>query len=360
MLYHLLYPLREYFHALNVFKYSTFRAVYASLTAILISFLIGKFVINKLKKFNIGQSIRNDGPKTHLNKTGTPTMGGIIILISLVLSTILWARLDNSFVIIVLVSTLWFGIVGFIDDYLKIVKKSSTGLNMVLKLILQFIGALAIVVYLYYDPVSFVYPTHIKFPLIKYPVNLGFFYFVFIILVIVGASNAVNLTDGLDGLAIGSFLFTAIALSIVVYLVGHSKFSNYLGIIYVREASELAVFCAGLVGTGIGFLWFNSYPAQVFMGDVGSLALGGALGTISVLIKQELLLVLIGGIFVIEALSVMIQVLSFKFRGKRIFKMAPLHHHFELLGVPEPKIVVRFWIIAIIIALSSLSLLKLR
>ena len=360
MLYHLLYPLREYFHVLNVFKYSTFRSVYAVLTAILISFLIGKFIINKLKKLNIGQNIREDGPRSHLNKTGTPTMGGIIILISLFISTVLWARLDNSFIIVVLASTLWFGIVGFTDDYLKINRKSSRGLNMKLKLILQFIGAIAIAVYLYHNPASVLYPTHVKLPLIRYPVDFSFMYFPFIILVIVGASNAVNLTDGLDGLAIGSFLFTAIALSVVVYLVGHSKFSNYLGIVYIREASELAVFCACLVGTGLGFLWFNSYPASVFMGDVGSLSLGGALGTVAVLTKQELLLVLIGGIFVVEAVSVIIQVLSFKLSGKRVFKMAPLHHHFELCGIPESKIVVRFWIIAIIIALGSLSLLKLR
>lgn len=360
MLYHLLYPLREYFSVLNVFKYSTFRSVYAALTAILISFIIGKFIINKLKRLNIGQNIRDDGPKSHLNKTGTPTMGGIIILISAIISTLLWARLDNSFVIIVLISFIWFGIVGFIDDYLKLTKKTTEGLSVNLKLILQFTGAIAIAIYLFYYPLSTIYPTHVKLPLVKLPVNFSFFYFPFIILVIVGASNAVNLTDGLDGLAIGSFLFTAIALAIVVYLVGHSKFSDYLGIVHIREASELAVFCACLVGTGLGFLWFNSYPASVFMGDVGSLSLGGALGTVAVLIKQELLLVLIGGIFVVEAISVIIQVLSFKITGKRVFKMAPLHHHFELTGVAEPKIVVRFWIIAIIIALSSLSLLKLR
>ncbi|MEK6645612.1 MAG: phospho-N-acetylmuramoyl-pentapeptide-transferase [Candidatus Firestonebacteria bacterium] len=360
MLYYLLYPLRDVWHVFNVFKYSTFRSIYAALTAILICFIIGPYVIKKLKTLHFGQSIRTDGPKSHHVKSGTPTMGGIIIIFAIVISTLLWAKLDNRLVLLALTSLVWFGSVGAIDDLLKITKKNALGLSMRTKVIGQLIGAFGIGMYLYVNPQVVEFATHIKIPLVKYPVNFAYLYVPFIMLVIIGASNAVNLTDGLDGLAIGTFIFTAMSFVIVTYIVGHSKFSEYLRIIHVSEASELVVFCASMVGASLGFLWFNAYPAQVFMGDTGALALGGALGTVAVLIKQELLLILIGGIFVIEALSVILQILSFKLYGKRIFLMAPLHHHFELSGWAEPKIVVRFWIITIICTLLSLSLLKLR
>lgn len=360
MLYYLLYPLYKYWSVFNVFKYSTFRAIYAALTAILVSFLIGNFVIKKLKALKLNQPIRDDGPKTHQQKIGTPTMGGIMIVFTVALSTFLWAKLDNSFVQLTMFAFLSFAFIGGVDDYLKLAKKNSKGIPLLYKLLIQLLVAFFIVLYLYFDPVSSVYATHIKIPLVKYPISLGIFYFVFVSIVIVGSSNAVNLTDGLDGLAIGSLIFTTLSLTVVTYLVGHSKFSEYLRILYIPESSELVIICASIVGASIGFLWYNCHPASVFMGDIGSLSLGAVLGLISVLIKQELLLVLIGGIFVVEALSVLIQIVSFRFFGKRFFKMAPLHHHFELKGMPETKIVIRFWIIAIIIALASLSLLKLR
>lgn len=360
MLYYLLYPLHKYFSAFYVFKYSTFRSIYAALTSILICFLIGGIVIKRLKKLNIYQPIRDDGPSTHKVKAGTPTMGGIMIVFAVTVSTLLWAKVENRFIVLTLFVFLWFALLGFVDDYLKLMRKNSKGISISYKLLIQIIGVLIVCLYLAYNPVSLNYETHIKIPLVKFPVNLGFFYFVFIAIVIIGASNAVNLTDGLDGLAIGSLIFTALSLTVVTYLVGHSKFSEYLRIIHVPESSELVIFCASIVGASVGFLWFNCHPADVFMGDVGSLSLGAVLGLISVLAKQELLLVLIGGIFVVEAISVLLQIISFRFFGKRIFKMAPLHHHFELSGIPETKIVVRFWIIAIIIALASLSLLKLR
>lgn len=361
MLYHLLYPLKDYFSAFNVFRYSTFRSIYALLTAVIICFLIAPFIIKKLGALNVRQNVLRKGmPAEHYGKSGTPTMGGIIILISVIVSTLLWARLDNRLIWIVLSSTLWFSLIGYLDDYLKIVRQRPQGLIAKYKFLGQLIGALGIIMFIGMFPPEAGYATHVKIPLIKLPVDFSWFYYPFAILIIVGASNAVNLTDGLDGLATGTTLFCAMALTVVTYLVGHSKFSDYLGIIHVVNSSELVVFCAAIVGTCLGFLWFNVYPAQIFLGDIGALGLGGALGTISLLIKQELLLVLIGGIFVIEALSVIIQVASYKITGKRVFKMAPLHHHFELSGIAEPKIVVRFWIVTLIIALASLSLLKLR
>jgi len=360
MLYYLLYPLTQYWSAFNVFKYSTFRAIYAALTAILITFLIGNFVIKKLKQMKASQPIREDGPKSHHVKSGTPTMGGIIIIISVLVSVLLWAKLDNGLVQLTLFTFVFFAILGGIDDYMKLVKKSSGGISARVKILGQLLGAAVIVAFLYHSPVSAEFSRHIKVPLIKFPVDLGVFYFIFISIVIVGFSNALNLTDGLDGLATGSLLFTTLTFTVVVYVVGRVDFSKYLNLIHVPAASELVIFCAAIVGSCLGFLWYNSHPAQVFMGDTGSLPLGAVLGLMAVLVKQELLLVLIGGIFVVEALSVMIQVFSFKVFKKRVFKMAPLHHHFELKGMPESKIVIRFWIIAIIIALASLSLLKLR
>ncbi|MFH1824723.1 MAG: phospho-N-acetylmuramoyl-pentapeptide-transferase [Candidatus Firestonebacteria bacterium] len=360
MLYYLLYPLHEYFGAFYVFKYSTFRAIYAALTAILICFLIGNKVIKKLKELNVHQPIRDDGPSTHKLKSGTPTMGGIMIVFAVILSTLLWAKIENRFIILTMFVFLWFALLGFIDDYLKLIQKTSKGIPIRYKLLCQIVGVLIVCIYLAYNPVSLDYETHIKIPLVKFPLDLGLFYFVFIGIVIVGSSNAVNLTDGLDGLAIGSLIFTTLSLTVVTYLVGHSKFSEYLRIIHIPESGELVIFCTSMVGASIGFLWFNCHPASVFMGDVGSLSLGAVLGLVAVLIKQELLLILIGGIFVVEAVSVLLQIISFRFFGKRIFKMAPLHHHFELNGIPETKIVVRFWIIVIIISLASLSLLKLR
>jgi len=334
--------------------------VYAALTALAISFLIGGYIIRKLKERKIGQLIRSDGPSTHRVKEGTPTMGGLIILLSMVASVLLWARPDNPYVIVVFLAVVWFGALGFVDDYLKFFRQSPKGLIMRYKLLGQILGAVAIAVFLYYHPASPQWPVHVKIPLLKSPVNFGWLYFLFIVFVIVGSSNAVNLTDGLDGLAIGTFIFSAMAFSVVAYLVGHVKFSEYLKIIHIGASSELTVFCAAMVGASLGFLWYNSHPAEVFMGDVGSLALGGALGTIAVMIKQELLLILICGIFVVEAVSVILQIISFRFFQKRIFLMAPLHHHFEVRGMPESKIVIRFWILAIIFALASLSLLKLR
>jgi phospho-N-acetylmuramoyl-pentapeptide-transferase len=360
MLYYLLYPLAKYWSAFYVFKYSTFRAIYAALTAVLVTFLIGKFVINKLNKMKASQPIREDGPKTHQLKTGTPTMGGIIIIIAVLFSVLMWAKLDNGFILLSLFTFVFFAVLGGLDDYIKLVKKNSKGLSIKVKLIGQILGAGAIVAFLFFNPVHAGLATHIKIPLVKFPVNLGVLYFVFVAVVIIGWSNAVNFTDGLDGLATGSLLFTTLALAVVIYVVGHIKFSEYLKIVYVPEASELVIFCAAIVGACLGFLWYNSHPAQVFMGDVGSLPLGAVLGLFSVLVKLELLIVLIGGIFVMEAFSVLIQITSFRLFKKRVFKMAPLHHHFELKGMPESKIVIRFWIVAILIALASLSLLKLR
>jgi len=360
VLYHLLFPLYKYWSAFYVFKYSTFRALYAALTAALVTFLIGQFVINKLKQLKVAQPIREDGPRTHQIKSGTPTMGGIIIIISVLFSVLMWANLDNGFIRLTLFTFVFFALLGGADDYLKLVRMNSKGISIKMKLLGQLAGAGVVVAFLYFDPASAEFARHIKVPLVKFPVNLGIFYFAFVAVVIIGWSNAVNFTDGLDGLATGSLLFTTLALTVVAYVAGHAKFSEYLRIIYVPDASELVIFCAAIVGSCLGFLWFNSHPAQVFMGDTGSLPLGAVLGLISVLVKLELLLVLIGGIFVVEAFSVLIQIVSFRLFKKRVFKMAPLHHHFELMGMPESKIVIRFWIIAILIAVASLSLLKLR
>jgi len=358
MFYNLLYPLHTTYSFLNVFRYITFRTIYAVVTALVISFLIAPKVTELLKRYQLGQAIRSDGPKTHLGKSGTPTMGGLMILIAVIVSTLLWADMTNLYIGLVLFSTIGFGLIGFWDDYLKCVRKNPKGLAARYKFGLQILVALIIGWGLYESPA---YSTVLSVPFFKnIRPDLGAFYIPFAVLVIVGASNAVNLTDGLDGLAVGPIMVTAVAYMIVSYVSGHSDFSSYLIIPHIKGSGELAVFCGAILGAALGFLWFNAYPATLFMGDTGSLPLGGALGTVAVMSKHELLLALVGGIFVIEALSVIFQVASFKSRGKRVFLMAPIHHHFELKGWEEPKVVVRFWIIAIILGLISLSTLKLR
>lgn len=358
MLYHLLYPLHTEFSVLYIFRFITFRTIYATITALVISFILGPWLIAKLQNLQIGQSIRKVGPESHFKKEGTPTMGGTLILAAIVLPTLLWADLTNIYVWVTLLVTVGFGAVGFVDDYRKVKKRNSDGLSARQKMFWLMGISLAAGIILYCYP-SF--RTTLAFPFFKGLVpNLGLFYIPFAMLVIVGTSNAVNLTDGLDGLAIGPMIIASGTYLIFAYLAGNAKLSEYLQISSVQGAGELAVLCGAMVGAGLGFLWFNTYPAQVFMGDVGSLSLGGALGTIAVITKQEIVLVIVGGIFVVEALSVIFQVTSFRLYGKRIFRMAPIHHHFELKGWPEPKIIVRFWIISIILALVALSTLKLR
>ena len=359
MLYHLLYPLHTYLSVFNVFRYITFRTIYASLTAFFICFLLGPWIIRKLSGLQVGQYIRDDGPQSHRSKAGTPTMGGLLIVFSIVTSVLLWSDLTNHFTWIVLFVIISYGLVGFIDDYLMQIKKRSKGLNVRNKLLLQFILAL-VTGYLVYASPDF--STQVTIPFFKkLSPDLGWGYIIFAAFVIVGASNAVNLTDGLDGLAIGPVIIAAATYMIFAYVAGHIKIANYLQINYVVGSGEVAILCGTLAGAGMGFLWFNAYPAQIFMGDVGSLSLGAGLGTIAVITKQEILLVLVGGLFVVEALSVIFQVGFFKMTsGRRIFKMAPLHHHFELKGWPEPKVIVRFWIIAIALALLAMSTLKLR
>ncbi len=361
MLYHLLYPLRDLWFGFNVFKYITFRAAMASITAFLISVIVGPFVIRILSHLKIGESPRKEFVENlyelHKHKEGTPTMGGIIIIISIVISALLWARLDNRFVILCLVSVLWLGIVGFIDDYLKVMKIKRFGLSAAAKFAGQLIFGVIAAVYLYFDAQ---FSTWLYVPFVKHAfVNLGIFYILFVIAVIVGTSNAVNITDGLDGLAVGCVSFIAMGYSVMSYLAGHIKLSSYLNIFYLPGASELTVFCACLAGSTLGFLWFNSYPATVFMGDTGSLPLGGAIGIVRVLIKKEILLLIVGGVFVAEILSVMVQVISFRFFKKKVFLTAPLHHHFELKGWHESKITIRFWIVGIILVLFGLATLKL-
>ena len=361
MLYLLYFYLHKVFSPFNIFQYITFRSIGALITALIISYLISIPIIKRLRKYKINQQIRDDGPKTHFDKRGTPTMGGLIIILSILLSSILWTRLDNRFIIICLISVVFLGAIGFCDDYLKLIKKNPKGLSGRKKLFSQFLLGIGISVYLYFNPSNTAYNTYIDVPFMKNCfVNFGILYILFSAIVIVGASNAVNLTDGLDGLAIGLIMLSALSYMVFSYLAGHIKFSSYLGIISVPGAGELVVFLATLVGAGLGFLWYNSYPAEVFMGDTGSLCLGGVIGIVSVLVKQELLLVIVGGVFVLEALSVILQVFSFRLRGKRIFKMAPLHHHFELCGWPETKVVIRFWIVGIVLVLIALSALKVR
>jgi phospho-N-acetylmuramoyl-pentapeptide-transferase len=358
MLYHLLYPLASSIKVFNVFKYLTFRTIYAMITALVVCFIIGPWVIRRLESLQARQVIRTDGPESHLKKQGTPTMGGVLILAAIIVPTLLWADLGNRYIWLTLFVIGGYGVLGFVDDYKKVVEKNPKGLSPRQKMFWQVLVASGVGIILY---VSGGFSTEIYFPFFKnlHP-DLGVFYIPFVALVIVGASNAVNLTDGLDGLAIGPVAINAATYLLFTYFAGNAKLSAYLQIPYVPGSGELAVLCGAMVGAGLGFLWYNSYPAEVFMGDVGSLSLGGGLGTLAVITKQEILLVIVGGIFVIEALSVIFQVGSYKYRGKRIFRMAPIHHHFELKGVAEPKIIVRFWIITIILALVAISTLKLR
>jgi phospho-N-acetylmuramoyl-pentapeptide-transferase len=359
MLYWLLAP--EY-SGTALFQYITFRTGAATITAMLITLFFGGWGIRKLKEFQIGQYIREEGPASHQTKAGTPTMGGLIILAGILLPTILWGDLSNRFIWILLFITITFAAIGFMDDYAKVEKKRSLGLTGKHKMALQILFSGMVGVFLIYlSRHGDYYNTKIIFPFIKWwQPDIGVFYAVLVVLVIVGASNAVNLTDGLDGLAIGSALIASAAYTALAYITGHAIFSKYLLLGFLKHAGEITVFGGSMVGACIGFLWYNAYPAEVFMGDVGSLSLGGAIGTIAVLIKQEFLLVIVGGLFVMEALSVIIQVVSFKLTGKRVFLMAPLHHHFELKGWREPKVIIRFWILAILFMLLSLTTLKLR
>ena len=347
--------------AFNVFNYITLRAVLAALTALAISFVVGPTMIRKLTAYKIGQSVRDDGPQTHLIKAGTPTMGGALILVSIVISTLLWADLKNMYVWVVLVITAGFGAVGWVDDYRKVVHRNPKGLSARSKIFWQSVIALAAVAFIAYST-KLPAQTELIVPFFKtVAIPLGAIGFmVLAYLVIVGTSNAVNLTDGLDGLAIMPTVMIASALAIFAYVAGNVVFSKYLQLPYIPGAGELAVFCAAIAGAGLAFLWFNAYPAEVFMGDVGALALGGALGAVAVIVRQEIVLFIMGGVFVVETLSVVLQVASFKLTGKRIFRMAPLHHHYELKGWKENQVVVRFWIITMVLVLIGLSTLKLR
>jgi phospho-N-acetylmuramoyl-pentapeptide-transferase len=359
LLYHLLYPLKTVFGGFNVFRYITFRSIFAILTALIITLAVGSWFIRRLKALQIGQYVREDGPQSHFSKTGTPTMGGLMIIFATLAATLLWTDLVNPYVWLVSFVALGFGLIGFFDDYLKVIQKHNKGLTGRQKLATQTLVALVPAIWLYINPA---FETTLTIPLFKtVQPDLGIFYIPFAIFVIVGSANAVNLTDGLDGLAIGPVTIAAGFYMIFSYLAGNAKIAAYLQIPYIRGVGDLSVFLGAMVGAGVGFLWFNSYPAQVFMGDVGALALGGVLGTVALATKQEVLLAIVGGLFVVEALSVILQVGFFKVsNGRRIFRMAPLHHHFELKGWPEPKVIVRFWIIAIILGLVSLSALKLR
>jgi phospho-N-acetylmuramoyl-pentapeptide-transferase len=377
MLYYLLYhTLQKYFSPLNVFRYITVRTVYASLTAMFLALVFGPWLIRRLRELQIGQYIRAEGPQEHKKKAGTPTMGGVLIVLSTAVPVLLWADLTNAFVLMALFALVAFSAVGFIDDYAKVAKKRNLGLTSKRKFLLQVLVSMIVGVGLLELSTHSAYSTQLIVPFFKkfhpdlvihslissdhlWP--LAFVPFLlFVTLVITGSSNAVNLTDGLDGLAIGCTVIAAGALTVLTYVSSNARWSSYLDIQYIPRVGELTVFCGALVGASLGFLWYNAHPAEVFMGDVGSLSLGGTLGVIAVIIKQEILLFFIGGVFVIEALSVILQVGSFKLRGKRIFRMAPVHHHFELLGWSESKVIVRFWILALVFALFALTTLKLR
>jgi len=371
MLYELLYSFHTYFTPLRVFRYVTFRTAMAGITAMLICLVLGPWLIRRLREFQIGQQIREDGPSTHLNKAGTPTMGGILILIGILVPTLLWSNLANLYVWIAVLATLCFAVVGFLDDYAKISRKRSLGMTARMKLLYQTLIALGVCVALHYLSLQGLYSNNLSIPFFKdftpslavwYPLGLPIALplALLVIFMIVGSSNAVNLTDGLDGLAAGCVIVAASALTVLCYVSAHVRFAEYLDLFKNSYASELTIFCGSMVGATMGFLWYNAHPAQVFMGDVGSLSLGGAIGTVAVMIKQEFLLPMIGGVFVLEALSVILQVASFKLTGKRIFRMAPLHHHFELVGWTESQVVTRFWLLATVFALFSLSTLKLR
>ena len=360
MLYSLLYRFHEWFSPLNVFRYITFRTAIAILTAMLITFVCGPWIVQRLRGMSVTQQIRDDGPGSHAAKSGTPTMGGIIIIVSILVSVLLWGDLKNMYIWIMIGSLVSFGAVGLIDDYLKVVKKNHKGLPARYKFGAQFLLALLIGVLLYLNPKDPLSDT-LSIPFFKrWLFDLGVFYIPFSLIVIIGSSNAVNLTDGIDGLAIGLVAIAVLANGVLVYISGNKNLAQYLQVLYIPKTGELTVFCGAMLGASLGFLWYNSYPADVFMGDVGSLGLGGALGTLAVITKHEIVLAVVGGIFVIETMSVILQVASFKLTGKRIFKMAPIHHHFELKGWPEPKVIVRFWIVGIILALLSLTTLKVR
>jgi phospho-N-acetylmuramoyl-pentapeptide-transferase len=361
MLYHLLLPLSATFSPLNVVRYITVRTAVATIMALAIGLLLGPWLIRKLRQFQIGQVIRQEGPQSHRAKAGTPTMGGLLILSAALTPTVLLADLTNVYIWIAVLATAAFGLIGFLDDYLKIVRRSHHGLIPRYKMGAQILVALLVGITLLVLARHDLYSTRLIFPFFKRLIpDLGWYYVPFSVLVLVGATNAVNLTDGLDGLAISTFAVAAAAFTALAYVTGHRVFAEYLLLVRFAPAAELTVFCGALVGASLAFLWYNCYPAEIFMGDVGSLALGGALGTVAILIKQELLLVVVGGVFVLEALSVILQVASFKATGQRIFRMAPLHHHFELVGWSEPKVITRFLIIAILFALFSLTTLKLR
>ena len=359
MIYYLLYPLHTSYSFFNVFRYITFRTIFASITALLICLVVGPPLIQKLQSLQIDQQIREDGPQSHLLKKGTPTMGGILIIFAVVFSTLLWTDLSINYIWLILLVTVGFGLVGFVDDYRKLAGKSSQGISGKAKLAMEIVIALFVSVILYLKPG---FNSQVAVPFFKtVSPNLGWGYVVLSTFIIVGAANAVNLTDGLDGLAIGPATICFATYVLFAYFAGNVRVASYLQIPHVSGAGELAVFCGALVGAALGFLWFNAYPAEVFMGDVGSLSLGGALGTMAIITKQEILLAIVGGIFVMETFSVIFQVGYFKLtQGKRIFRMAPLHHHFELKGWAEPKVIVRFWIISILLALMAMSTLKLR
>ncbi|MDR3478537.1 MAG: phospho-N-acetylmuramoyl-pentapeptide-transferase [Gammaproteobacteria bacterium] len=360
MLFWLSEYLAKYYHVFHVFQYLTLRAILGTLTSLVIALVVGPTMIRRLSQHHVGQVIRELGPKSHMSKAGTPTMGGALVLIAITLSTLLWSDLSNRYVWLVLFVTLGFGAIGWWDDYLKLFLKDSRGLSAKRKYLFQSILGFSAAGYLYFTahlPIE----TQLVFPFFKHMLlPLGPFYIIWTYFVIVGTSNAVNLTDGLDGLAILPAVMVAGALAIFAYATGNINFANYLAIPYVPGTGEIVVFCGALVGAGLGFLWFNTYPAQVFMGDVGALSLGAALGIIAVIVRQELILLLMGGVFVLETVSVILQVASFKLTGKRIFRMAPIHHHFELKGWPEPRVIVRFWIITFILVLCGLATLKLR
>ncbi|MBN2532454.1 MAG: phospho-N-acetylmuramoyl-pentapeptide-transferase [Spirochaetales bacterium] len=359
MFYKFLYPLVKYFSVFNIFRYITFRAAYAAITALLISFLFGPLLIRQLKKLKVGQEIREDGPRTHLVKSGIPTMGGILIILSVIISVLLWQDIDSLYTWILILAATGFGSIGFIDDYIKFIKKDSGGLQARFKLIGQFIFSFIIVLILYLGKTD--HTTYLYIPFIKMPVlDLSFFYIPVSIILLMGYSNAVNFTDGLDGLASGLVIFVGITFSILSYLTGRVDMAEYLNIPYIEGSGEITIICAALIGASVGFLWFNTHPAEIMMGDTGSLSLGGVIGVIALIIKKEILLIITGGVFALEILSVIIQIVSFKLTGKRVFKMAPLHHHFELKGWKESKIVIRLWILGGLFALLSLSTLKIQ
>jgi len=361
MMYHLLYALREDISAFNVFRYLTLRTALATVTALVLSLILGPLVIRRLEQLRVGQVTREEGPAHHAVKTGTPTMGGLLIITAVVVPTLLWADMGNIFIWMAVASCVAFGIIGFIDDYIKVVRRHNLGLTAGRKFLLQVLaaGGLGVALVLLSDTGQF--STDLAFPFFKnLQPELGWMFVGAVIVVVVGSANAVNLTDGLDGLAIGSVGIASGTFAILCYAAGNILIAEYLSIPFIRGAGELTILCGSLVGASLGFLWYNCHPAQVFMGDVGSMALGGTIGTLAVLTKQEIVLILVGGLFVVEALSVILQVGSYRLRGKRIFRMAPLHHHFELAGWPESKVIIRFWIVAIIFALMSLATLKLR